>query len=204
MMLGQIGILLEPDQLRFYSQKSDNISNNIARIARLFWSYRGTIIALIYVQIIGLLSLAYPILIQILTDDVLIRGDRQLLAGVAIAVLTMNVISSGLNLVVSNLISNFVEKIELGLILEFCRTLLRLPLTYFEIRRSGEMISRLGDLQQISNLVLQFILGLPSQVFISLISLGLMLFYSPSLTLVATGAAIAMTLSTVIFLPALQ
>ena len=198
-------ILLEPDELRFYSQKSDNIGSNIGRIARLFWSYRGTIIqALIYVQIIGLLSLAYPILVQILTDDVLIRGDRDLLTGVAIAVMTMNIISSGLNLIVSNLVSNFVEKIELGLILEFCRTLLQLPLTYFETRRSGEIISRLGDLQQISNLVLQFVLDLPSQIFISIISLGLMLFYSPFLTLVATAAALAMTLSTVVFLPALQ
>lgn len=175
----------------------------MGRFFQQLWLYRRTLIgASICAQIIGLLSLAYPFLIQILTDDVLIRGDRQLLTGLAIAVIAMNLVSAWLELVEYNLITHFAQKLELGLVLEFARTLLRLPLTYFEARRSGEIVSRLEDVQEINQLVAQTVIRIPSQLFIAIISFGLMVFYSKSLTLVAI--AMVMTISTTILLPTLQ
>ena len=203
--LDWVMLLLEPDPIRFNAQPDEKIDGGFGRVIRQLWHYRRTVIeASICAQVIGLLSLAYPFLIQILTDDVLIRGDRQLLTGLAIAVMVMNLVSTWLELVEYNLIIHFAQKLELGLILEFARTLLRLPLTYFEARRSGEIVSRLEDVQTINQLVAQIVIKLPSQLFIAIISFGLMLFYSLSLTLVAVAIAIAMTISTVIFLPTLQ
>ena len=197
-------LLLEPDPSRFEEQQ-DEVGKGLGRFARQVWFYRRTIIeASLCAQVIGLLSLAYPFLIQILTDDVLIRGDRQLLTGLAIAVIVMNLINAWLELVEYNLIIHFAQKLELGLILEFARTLLRLPLTYFEARRSGEIISRLEDVQQINQLVAQVVISLPSQLFIAIISFGFMLFYSVPLTLVAIAIGVFMTASTVVFLPTLQ
>ncbi|MGL4881994.1 MAG: ABC transporter transmembrane domain-containing protein, partial [Waterburya sp.] len=202
--LDWVMLLLEPDSIQFYSQQDEKVTG-FTRFLRHLWAYRGTIIeALICAQVIGLLSLAYPFLIQILTDDVLIRGDTQLLTGLAIAVITMNVISTGLELVEYNLITHFAQKLELGLILEFAKTLLNLPLTYFEARRSGEIVSRLEDIQEINRLVAQVVISIPSQLFIAIISFGFMVFYSASLTLVAIIIGIVMTISTVIFLPTLQ
>lgn len=198
-------LLLEPDPIHFHDLQDEKVNRGIGRFFKQLWFYRRTLIgASICAQIIGLLSLAYPFLIQFLTDDVLIRGDRELLTSLAIAVIVMNLISSWLELVEYNLIVHFAQKLELGLILEFAKTLLRLPLTYFEARRSGEIVSRLEDVQQINQLVAQVVISLPSQIFIAIISFGLMLFYSPSLTLVAIAIAICMTISTVIFLPTLQ
>jgi ATP-binding cassette, subfamily C, bacterial len=203
--LDWVMLLLEPDPLHFYHQDDGKSDRGLGRFFKQLWFYRRTLIeATICAQVIGLLSLAYPFLIQILTDDVLIRGDRQLLTGLAIAVIAMNVVSTWLELVEYNLIVHFAQKLELGLILEFARTLLRLPLTYFEARRSGEIVSRLEDVQQINQLVAQVVISLPSQLFIAIISLGFMLFYSLSLTLVAIAVAVCMTISTVIFLPTLQ
>ncbi|WP_439566576.1 ABC transporter transmembrane domain-containing protein, partial [Gloeocapsopsis crepidinum] len=139
-----------------------------------------------------------------LTDDVLVRGDTDLLTTVAIAVVVMNVVSSSLSFVQSNLIAHFAQRLELGLVLEFGQQILRLPLSYYEARRSGEIVSRLRDITQINQLVSQVVVSLPSKFFIALISLGLMIFYSWKLTLVAVCAALAMTLSTVIFQPTLQ
>ena len=197
-------LLLEPDPSRFNEQQ-DEAGKGLGRFVRQVWFYRRTIIeASLCAQVIGLLSLAYPFLIQILTDDVLIRGDRQLLTGLAIAVIVMNLVNAWLELVEYNLIIHFAQKLELGLILEFARTLLRLPLTYFEARRSGEIVSRLEDVQQINQLVAQVVISLPSQLFIAIISFGFMLFYSVSLTLVAIAIGVFMTASTVVFLPTLQ
>ncbi|MBE9130107.1 hypothetical protein IQ257_29015 [Coleofasciculus sp. LEGE 07092] len=71
-------------------------------------------------------------------------------------------------------------------------------------KTSGEIVSRLRDIREINQLVSQAIISLPSQFFIALVSWGFMLFYSWKLTVAAAAIAILMTLSTIIFLPALQ
>jgi ATP-binding cassette subfamily C protein len=154
--------------------------------------------------LLGLLSLASPFLLQILTDDVLVRGDTKLLTTMAIAVVVMNLISSSLSWVQSNLIAHFAQRLQLGLVLEFGRQILRLPLSYYEARRSGEIVSRLQDINQINQLVTQVVVSLPSKFFIALISFGFMAFYSWKLTLVAICIAALMTIAPLIFQPTLQ
>ncbi|MEH2432646.1 MAG: peptidase domain-containing ABC transporter, partial [Nostoc sp.] len=73
-----------------------------------------------------------------------------------------------------------------------------------EGRRSGEVVSRIADVNHINELVSQIVLGLPSQFFIALVSLGFMLFYSWGLTLASLAAFILVTLVNLLFLPALR
>jgi ATP-binding cassette subfamily C protein len=197
-------LLLQPDQTRFFSQEDDKVSG-FWRFLRRVWAFRGILAqALPLNLILGLLSLASPFLLQILTDDVLVRGDTRLLTTVAIAVVVMHFVSTSLSFVQSNLIAHFAQRLQLGLVLEFGRQILRLPLSYYEARRSGEIVSRLRDINQVNQLVTQVIVGLPSQLFIAIISFGFMLFYSWKLTAVAVVIAMAMTISTVIFQPTLR
>jgi ATP-binding cassette subfamily C protein len=197
-------LLLEPDPVRFFAQQDEQVGGFL-RFFKRVWLFRGILAqALPLNLILGLLSLASPFLLQILTDDVLVRGDTKLLTTVAIAVVVMNFISSSLSFVQSNLIAHFAQRLQLGLVLEFGRQILHLPLSYYESRRSGEIISRLRDIDQINQLVAQVIVGLPSQFFIALISFGFMVFYSWKLTVVAVVIAVVMTLSTIVFQPSLQ
>ncbi|MEI2579172.1 peptidase domain-containing ABC transporter, partial [Scytonema sp. PRP1] len=197
-------LLLEPDPVRFFAQQDEQVGGFL-RFFKRVWLFRGILAqALPLNLILGLLSLASPFLLQILTDDVLVRGDTKLLTTVAIAVVVMNFISSSLSFVQSNLIAHFAQRLQLGLVLEFGRQILHLPLSYYESRRSGEIVSRLRDIDQINQLVAQVIVGLPSQFFIALVSFGFMVFYSWKLTLVAIVIAVVMTLSTIVFQPSLQ
>ena len=197
-------LLLEIDSLRFSAQSDDKVGD-FTRYFRPVWRYRGLLTEALVINIVlGLLSLTSPFLIQILTDDILVRGDNRLLNGVVLAVIIMNLISSALGFVQSHLISYFAQKLELGLVLEFGRQILRLPLSYYESRRSGEIISRLGDIQVVNQLVSQIVISLPSQTFIAIISFGFMVFYSWQLTIAALVIAVVMTLSILPFLPILQ
>jgi ATP-binding cassette, subfamily C, bacterial len=197
-------LLVEPDPIRFFTQKQDKIGGFWRFFTRV-WIYRGILFqALPLNLVLGILSLASPFLLQILTDDVLVRGDTKLLTTVVIAVVVMNIISHSLSFVQSNLIAHFAQRMQLGLVLEFGRQILRLPLTYYETRRSGEVVSRLQDIDQINQLIAQVIVGLPSQFFIAIISLGFMFFYSWKLTSVALLVSMVMTISTFIFQPTLQ
>ncbi len=196
-------LTLKPDW-RFYSQPEVRLEG-IGRFFKRVLLHRHIVFLAVLINILlGLLGLASPILIQILTDDVLVRGDTQLLARVAIAVIIMNFISSSGTWLQSRIVVWFSQKLELGLILEFARQILRLPLSYYEQRRSGETVSRLDDISEVNQLVSQVVVSLPSQFFIALVSLGFMLFYSPILTGLTAVIAILMTLSTIIFQPILE
>ncbi len=199
-------LLVEPDAERFFAAaEGQPPANSLEKWMRRIGIYRQILIeAFLLNVVLGLLSIASPFLVQLLTDDILVRGDTQLLASVAIAVIVMNLFSSSLGLVQSNLIAQFSQRLELGLVMEFARKFLRLPLSFYETRRSGEIISRLQDIQEINKLVSQVAISLPSQFFIAVVSFVFMLFYSKELTLAATVIALLMTVSTVVFLPVLQ
>ncbi|MBD1847189.1 peptidase domain-containing ABC transporter [Cyanobacteria bacterium FACHB-63] len=197
-------LLLEPD-LEHFLARSDDATGGWNRFLKNTWEHRQLIAMVLVMNLfLGILSLSAPFLMQILTDDVLMRGDSKLLAIVASAVIVLNCISSSLGYIQSLLIAHFTQRLELGLVLNFGRQLLRLPLQYFETRRSGEIVSRLRDIQEVNQLVGQIVVGLPSQLFIAIVSLGLMLFYSAKLTAVAFGIAVVMVLSTVMLVPLLQ
>lgn len=197
-------LLLEPDASRFYQQSNDQIAG-LGRFLGRVWHYRGLIAEVLPLNlVIGLLSLAFPLLIQILTDDVLVRGDFDLLVTVAIAVTVMISFSSVMQLIQAHLVAHFAQRLELGLALDFGRQILQLPLSYYESHRSGEIVSRLRDIREINLLVSQVVISLPSQSFIALVSLGLMLIYSWKLTAATIVVASLMSVSTLLFLPALQ
>lgn len=197
-------LLLEIDPVRFNAQPDDQVSG-VEQFLQRIWPYWKILAeALLLNLFLGLITLAYPFLIQILTDDVLVRGDTKLLNYLVAAVAVLSLISSGFRLMQSNLIAHFAQRLELGLILEFVRQILRLPLTYYETHRSGEIISRLRDIQRIRNVISQLLVSLPSEFFIAIASLAFLLFYSWKLMLITAVIAVGMTLSTVAFLPTLR
>ena len=198
-----IMLLLEPQE-DFFKQAEDDVAGLWQFLKRLH-PYRWILLeSLLLNLVVGILFLTTPILIQILTDDVLVRGDSQLLVRIAIAMAFMNLIASGLELVQANLIAHFGQRLELGLALEFSRQILRLPLDYYETHRSNEVVSRLRDIRELNQLLSQVLLQLPVLFFTGVVSLCLMLFYSGKLTLVVVAIALCMSVSTLLFLPILR
>jgi ATP-binding cassette, subfamily C, bacterial len=200
----RIMLLLIPDEIHFYQQESDKI-NGFNRLLTRILPYRNILTEAVVINLVmGILALANPFLIQILTDDVLVQNDTYLLTSVAISAVVMTIFSITLKLVQTNLIAHFAQRLELGLILDFGKQILRLPLTYYETRRSGEIISRLRDIEEINQLASQVILHLPNQLFVALVSLGLMYSYNSKLFFLSIFSAFLMTLTTFIYLPKLR
>ena len=114
-----VTLLVEPDPIRFYAEP-DEVIGGFDRLLRRTWNYRVLILRILLLSCtLGIITLVSPLLIQVLTDDVLIRGDIQLLNKIVISVISLSIISSGLSLVQSVLIAYLSQKLELGLILDF-------------------------------------------------------------------------------------
>jgi len=183
-------LLLDPDPLRFPPDLSGDTvtpsAQGLLALGRYVLPFRRLLLQAFGLNLsIGFLALGMPLLMQILTDDVLVRGDDQMLISLSLGIMMMFVMRGLLELLQGTLVGHFGQKVQLQMILHYGRHLLQLPLSYFESRRSGEVVSRLEDIQQINKLVAQLALGLPGQCCIALVSLLWMWTYSSGLTLAA-------------------
>ena len=197
-------LLLQPDEARLQDAAKEKHESPGLRLGK-FWPGWAIVTEVTAINMaIGLLALAFPIMTQLLTDDVLVRKDEQLLVTVVIVVLVLNLFQSGMRFAQSMLIGHFGQRLQLQLILEFGSKLLRLPMTYFDGHRSGEVVSRLQDISRINSLISEVIFGLPSQSFVAIVSLLVMSIYSWSLTLMALAAFSVVLVLNVFFLPVLR
>jgi ABC-type bacteriocin/lantibiotic exporter with double-glycine peptidase domain len=200
---GFITLLLQPDPVRFAQQPNDKIEG-IGRLFQRIAPYTFILLEVLLINIVlGLLALTSPFIIQILTDDVLIRGEENILRGLGIAIIIMNLVSIGLQVIQSNLSMQVSNRVQLGLIKEFGRKILKFPLQYYETHRSGEVISRLKDIQEINFFISQSLVRVLTASFTAIISLSLMLFYSPKLTLVIGLITLCSATSSLVFLRSL-
>jgi ABC-type bacteriocin/lantibiotic exporter with double-glycine peptidase domain len=154
--------------------------------------------------VIGLMALAMPLLLQVLTDDVLVRGDDRMLAALSIGILLLFALRSLFSFLQGLLVGHFGQKLQLQMVLHYGQRLLRLPLNYFESRRSGEVVSRLDDIRQLNQLFSTVVLGLPGQLCMALISLAWMLGYSLWLTLASLLGYAGVLLAQLAVVPALR
>jgi ATP-binding cassette subfamily C protein len=197
-------LVLKPDPNRISENDPPTFEKEYSFFSNI-WKYSKILVSAFYCSvIIGFLSLAMPLLIQILTDEVLVRKDSDYLNKVAVLILTAVFVSGILRFIQGNLIAQLSQHLELDVILQFCYKILHLPISYFETHRSGEIISRLEDIQEINQLLTQIIVILPSGFFIAAISLGLMLRYSIKLTGAAVLIIILSAATSIIIFPYLM
>ena len=197
-------LLLEPDLSRL-QEHQDASPPPLLRFVRMALPFRGLLLQALSINaVIGLLALSLPLLMQVLTDDVLVRRDTNLLTSLGLAMLLLFGFRAVLALLQGQLVGHFAQRLQLNMVLEYGHRLLGLPLSYFDSHRSGEVVSRLGDVDRINELITDLVLGLPSQLFVATVSLIVMVLYNPQLTLVALLAFVAVMAVNLLFVPAMQ
>ena len=198
-------LLLEPDPARFSQEEEPTTNRGLWALTEFIRPFKGLLLQVLMLNIvIGTLALSMPILMQILTDDVLVRGDVQMLTSLSIGIMALTALRNGLGWMQGYMVGHFGQKLQLQMIMHYGQRLFHLPISYFESHRSGEVVSRIGDIEHINGLLTGVVTGLPSQLCIAAISLIWMLTYSAPLTVAAVACYAAVVLCNVSFLPAVQ
>ena len=196
-------LLLEPDPARL--GKTTHQSDGLKVFRHFLLPFKPLLLQAISLNaVIGILGLGMPLLMQVLTDDVLLRGDNQMLTSLCVGLMLLFGFRSLLNLLQGHMVGYFGQKLQLQMVMHYGQRLLGLPIRYFESHRSGEVVSRISDIQHLNTLMTQVVLGLPSQLCIAVISLLLMWAYNPSLTIAALACFAVVLISNLCFLPAQQ
>lgn len=153
------------------------------------WRYRKplseVLIASLVLQIFGLIT---PIFTQVVIDKVLVHRGLTTLDVLAIGLLAIAIFESTLSMLRTYVFTHTTSKIDVTLGTRLFKHLLALPLRYFEVRRVGDTVARVRELENIR----QFLTGAPLtsvlDVMFMVVFIAVMFFYSTTLTLVALAA----------------
>ena len=135
--------------------------------------------------VIQFLTLANPLLIQVIIDKVISQRSLDTLQVLGIALLIVTLFEGILSGFKSFLLSDTSNRIDKRISSEIIDHLLGLPLNYFQQRRTGELSSRIGELEKIRNFLTSQALTTILEGAFSIIYLAVMIAYSFRLTLIS-------------------
>jgi subfamily B ATP-binding cassette protein HlyB/CyaB len=143
------------------------------------------LVAAFSLQILGLFS---PIITQVVIDKVLVHHSVTTLDVMAIGLLLIAVFETIMGIARTHVFTHTTSKIDVILGARLLKHLFALPLRYFEVRRVGDTIARVRELENIRH----FLTGAPLtsvlDVMFIIVYIIVMLFYSATLTWVVLGA----------------
>jgi len=133
-------------------------------------------------------TLIVPFYMQWVVDEALVAADRNLVTTLGIGFLLLVLIQTTISAVRSWITTVMATNLNFQWLGNTFAHLMKLPLTYFEKRHTGDIVSRFGSIQSIQHsLTTEFVEGVIDGVLVAG-TLIIMLLYSPLLTLVASAA----------------
>lgn len=158
-----------------------------------FWSQlRGSGHALLQIFVLSvvlqLLVLAAPFYMQITIDEVIARGDVDLLVVLALGfglLMLVRVASSSIRSMILLVLQNVLH-FQMGA--RLFRHLIRLPTSFFEKRHIGDVLSRFGSLQPIRSLLAEGMIAAVLDGIMALLTLAMIFYVSSLLASVVVGA----------------
>jgi subfamily B ATP-binding cassette protein HlyB/CyaB len=138
-----------------------------------------------FVQLFGLLT---PLFFQVIIDKVFVQRGLSTLEVLAIGMASLAVFDVLLGGIRIFLLAHTSNRIDVELGARLFRHLFALPMAYFHVRRVGDTIARVRELDTIRQFLTSSALTLSLDLFFSLIFLGVLFIYSPLLTLIVAGA----------------
>jgi ATP-binding cassette subfamily B protein RaxB len=129
--------------------------------------------------------LASPYYLQVAVDQALPALDRNLLAVLAIGFGLFTLINAGATLLRAFVLLNAGTSLGFGIATNIARRLFRLPVSWFEKRHVGDVLSRFQSIAPIRQMLAEGAVGALLDGMLAVLILALMFFYSLALTLVA-------------------
>jgi subfamily B ATP-binding cassette protein HlyB/CyaB len=159
------------------------------------------LLASFFLQLFALLT---PLFFQVVTDKVLVHKGMTTLHVLALGMLALSGFEAVLGGLRTYLFSHTSNRIDVGLGAQLFAHLLRLPLAYFQARRTGDTVARARELDTIRQFLTSSALTVVLDCFFTLVFFAVMLAYSPLLTLVVVGALPCYAVLSVLVTPILR
>ena len=183
------GVALEPSPSESFSPKDDRAR---LRFATFWTQLRGSTHAIVQILILSLVLEAFviasPFYLQVTVDEVIARGDVDLLIVLAVGfglLTAIKVVSTAIRSLIL-LILQSVLHFQIGA--RLFHHLLRLPISYFEKRHVGDILSRFTSIEPIRTALAEGVIAAAIDGAMALLTLAMIFFYSMQLAFVVLAA----------------
>jgi subfamily B ATP-binding cassette protein HlyB/CyaB len=148
-----------------------------------------------------LFTLLTPLFTQVLIDKVLVHKGFTTLHVLAIGMITLALFDATLGGLRTYLFSHTTNRIDVGLGAQLFRHILALPLAYFETRRVGDTVARVRELEHIRQFLTSHSVTVVLDLLFTVVFLGVMWFYSHTLTMVVVASLPLYALLSILITP---
>jgi subfamily B ATP-binding cassette protein HlyB/CyaB len=154
--------------------------------------------------VLQFIGLASPMFFQVVMDKVLVNHAMKTLNVIAIGLICATLFEAVLTGIRTYVFSSTSSKIDVELGARLFKHLLNLPISYFQVRRVGDSVARIRELENIRSFLTGNAMTLVLDLLFSFIFLAVMLWYSVPLTLIVLASIPLYIGLSVIFTPILR
>lgn len=159
---------------------------------------------IIFALTLEILTLGSPLLNQMVIDEVLVAADQSLLTIIIIALILLSLTQLLLSLARQWASITLSVNFNMQWTARVFHHLIRLPLTWFDARSKGSISARFGAVDTIQQALTTQVLEGILDVLLVVTSLGMMLLYSPAMTLIAVLVSVIYALLRALWYPSLR
>ncbi len=149
---------------------------SVRRILRLFKGYWGQLIAIIGLALFAaLIGLIPPLVMKEIIDKAIPQGNMKLLAGMALLMIFLPVVSGVLGVWQNHLNTKVTQGVIRDLGQSLFHNLQRQSMAFFTDARSGEIVQRItGDVQAVQSVVTSLVVSSITQIVIVVSTIGIL------------------------------
>jgi ATP-binding cassette subfamily B protein len=169
-------LLLQPTAFLKDAQEASTPFWQFFELAKPHWlALLEVFLASILIQIFGLVT---PLFTQLLLDRVVVQRSELTLTAIGLGLLIFSLFRVAISGLRQYLLAHTANRIDLALIVGFINHTFRLPLSFFESRYVGDIISRVQENRKIQRFLTGDALSIVLDLLTVFIYLGLMFWYS--------------------------
>ncbi len=185
------GVALELTPTTDFEPKREKTRIRLRQLLGSVVGLRRSLVQILAVSLaIEVIAVILPWLNQWIVDDVVVTGDSSLLLVLAYGMLLLTLFQLAITALRSWLIMVMGTRMNLQWSGNVFSHLLRLPVSYFEKRNLGDVLSRFGAVDQIRQVITKGFVETVVDSIMATVALCVMFFYSIKLTLVVLVAAL--------------
>ena len=178
------GVVLTFSKTEQFVPEKKNVSAPEFLKARLR-DYLGVVIKLIYIGILLVFpGMVLPVLSQVFLDDVLIGGYSDWLTKILVFMGSCVVLKVGLSWYRDLILSKLSGHMNLASGNAFLMHMLRLPISFFDQRNAGDLVSRMDNNSELNSFLADDLAETVLNILIAAFYAVVLLLYSPLLTLI--------------------
>lgn len=196
-----IVLLLEPTQ-KFYQQKEIKIKKRkLSYLLTFFFKYKKYIVQLVLGLLLGsIFQLIFPFLTQAIVDIGIKNQDVSFIYSILLAQIILVLSRMSVEFIRNWILLHISTRINISLISDFFIKLMRLPMSFFDTKLTGDILQRIEDHRRIESFLTTKTLSTVFSFF-SLIILGIVLwFYSFKIFMIFFIGSIIYTIWILVFL----